>query len=165
MKHTTTSFIIAILILQTGAAMAGDVFPVHGLNNCSESMSGANGVVRTLSAGTHYFTLSGAASNWSSDNQNGGLTWLTFVYVYDVSTGDSELFWSESVRRATAAAAAADVAGTVFSFDLATSSTVRFVIVDTGGCWDNRGAVTVDLDDQAVATASSSWSMLKAIYR
>ncbi len=165
MKRTITSFIMTILILQAGAAMAGDVFQVHGLSNCNASANGANGVERTLAAGTHYFTLSGAISNWSSNNQNGGLTWVTIVYVYDMSTGESQPFWSETWYKATPTAAAADVAGTVFEFELATETTVRFVTIDTGGCGDNRGAVTVDLDDQAVSIENSSWSLLKTTYR
>lgn len=162
MRNTTT-LLPALLLLAVAPAHA-ESFTVHGRNNCHAS-GPANGVVRTLGAGTHYVTLSGAVSYWSSDWENGGQTWITYVRVHVLDTGEIHNFNSGSGWEPTAAAAEAAVAGTVFQFDLAASGDVSFVVNDGGGCGDNRGGVVVTLDDPAVAGEARSWSALKSAYR
>lgn len=139
---------------------AQDVFNVSGSGNCGGPGAG---VTRALAAGTHYVTLSGAMSNWSSNGNNGGNTWITRIRVRDLSTGTDYTFASGGWQP-TPVAAAASVAGMVFEFPLATAATVSFFFPDTP-CGDNRGTVTVSLDDPVVPVASAHWGTIKSSYR
>lgn len=154
---------LLILALCAGVSQA-EVITLNGRTHCHTGSS-VNGVTRMLSAGTHYLTLSGAYSFWSSDGQNGGLEWITNVRVHDLSSGATHAFGSGNGFEASAAAAAAAVAGLVFEFEMPEAGDVRFYLRDGGGCGDNRGNVHVDLDDPAVPAERQTWSSLKTAYR
>ena len=153
---------ICLLLLLAAGAQAQDVFTVDGRNNCGGPEAG---VTRVLAAGDHHFTMSGAMSNWGTNAENGGLSWLAWIRVHDSVSGTTTNYGAGTGRRATSAQAAADVAGTVFEFTLAAEATVSFFFTDTP-CSDNRGSITVTLDDPfVVATQASSWGVIKATYR
>ncbi len=153
--------IVCLILAVALPAFAQDSFVVHSVNNCSGS---GVGVVRTLSAGDHALTLTGAMSNWNYDAANGGLSWLTWVVMTNLTTGEQTSFSAPGGRQATATAAQAMAAGVVFPFTLAEDATMSFHFLDTP-CGDNRGSVTVHLDDPAVASEGASWGMVKVRYR
>jgi hypothetical protein len=164
MNRTKILLLVTMLLACVGTSRAGDVFTVHGRNNCNTTGS-ANGITRTLAAGTHYFTIDGAVSFWSSDGQNGGNTWVVTLRVYDLATGTVHPFGGGVGFLPTATDADASVDGVVFEFDLPQAADVRFVVNDGGGCGDNRGTMIITLDDPAVPVEGATWSTLKATYR
>ncbi len=139
---------------------------VQGLGHCSSPPGPTPGApTLTLPAGvSHVEWISGAWSLWSSNGENGGLTWVGAVRAYIHATAEHVVIGPGSGYYASVGAVEAVTVGSITNLTLSVPSQVTFFVTDGGGCGDNRGTVVLDVTEAPVPVASTTWGRLRTLY-
>lgn len=156
---------VALCVTFAAAPAQAQSFVLNGVTHCGGNLTNPEvGVHFNLPAGTHNVQwVSGAYSLWSSNGENGGNTWIAVARAYVYATGETITFGSTDGFQPTSSAAEAGALGT-YPITLTTASQVSFYLSDGGGCGDNRGNITLQLESP-VPTVPATWGAIKGLYR
>jgi hypothetical protein len=140
-----TLLLVTIVCLLSIAPCAAATFTLDPTSQCT-GIGEAHNVA--LTAGTHYVDwLSGSWSPVANDADYGGYAWTAHVKVYLYATDETLTIGDVSQPGYYTSAELAEAAALgLYPIYVSTNTVAAFYIEDIGGCENNRGAVTLGID-------------------
>lgn len=154
---------LVLLILSASVPCFAQTFTLDATTHCPDLPDGYG---FSLGEGTYHIEfVSGAYSLWANDGINFGYVWLSRVYVYVYTTGQSGIIGANSIYQTPQEAEAASKG--IYILIIPRNTVVSFWIPELvnpfNDCSDNRGSVTLRFV-MPLAVQPATWGAVKALY-